>query len=93
MAHTKPDTPPPMIATDGPVGMDIIWKKKKTMYMYQMTMYTGLHGGGWKPVLTPSPKSHLINWATVGGKNMFVHPSPRFGSQYGMTQEIQYQNT
>ena len=39
--------------------------------------------------VTPVP----LNWVTVGGKNMFVHPSPRFGSQYGMIQEIQYQNT
>ena len=33
MAHTKPDTPPPMIATDGPVGMDIIWRKKNNVHV------------------------------------------------------------
>ena len=54
------------------------------MYMYQMTLYTGLHGGGWKMVLTPSIQSHLTGC---------VPPTPRFSSQYGMTQEIQYQNT
>ena len=61
--------------------------------MYQITMYVYLTPrrrveNGINP-LTTIP----LNWVTVGGKNMFVHPSPRFGSQYGMIQEIQYQNT